>query len=308
MHNRTYPRPAFERGLKLPSGVGSVISRPAPRFLPGHLGLATALLLCLALVPHPAAAAAWTRPQGNALLSLPVTYTWAKKGFDQDGNRVDRLDFKEVEVAPYFEYGITDSLTFGTQPKFRSVEVGTAGGGTEKNSGLPETDVFLRQNLWRDSDAAFSAQGLVKIPVDPQENDPAPLGRDQTDAELSLLYGNRVRGDSGTFFYNLGIGYRKRWDGLDDQAKANAFAGWATRKWTFLMTSDNTVGLESAKKDGQGIEVLTAGRSFTQLEAGLVASYHVNDTLSISANGSKTYYGENVGAKNSVGLSASMVW
>lgn len=308
MHNRTHHRLAFDRRLKLSSGTGSTMPRPAPRYLPGNLGLAASLLLCLVLVPRPAAAAAWTRPQGSALLSLPVTYTWANAGFDNNGNRVDRLDFKEVEVAPYFEYGITNNLTFGTQPKFRSVEVDAADGGTEKNSGLPETDVFLRQSLWRNGDAAFSAQGLVKIPVDPQADDPAALGRDQTDAELSLLYGNRLRGDSGTFFYNLGIGYRKRWGGLDDQAKGNAFAGWATPKWTILVTSDNTVGLESAKPDGQGIEVLTAGRSFTQLEAGLVASYHVNDTLSISANGSKTYYGENVGAKNAIGLSASLGW
>lgn len=88
----------------------------------------------------------------------------------------------------------------------------------------------------------------------------------------------------------------------------NDCRGWATLKWTFLVTSDNTIGLESAKQDGQGIEVLTAGRSSTQLEAGLVASYHVNDAFSVSANGSKTYYGENVGAKNSMGLSASLLW
>lgn len=280
--------------------------RPGPDFL--HVGvavLATLLAASVSLVPRRAEAAAWTRPQGEALLSMPVTYTRANEGFDEDGNRVDRRDFEMLEVAPYFEYGVLDDLTFGLQPKFRSVDVETEQGDTVSNSGLAESDVLLRQNLWSQGDAAFSAQGLVKIPIDPQENEQAALGRDQVDAELSLLYGNRHRFDSGTFFYNVGVGYRKRFEGPDDQAKANAFAGWSVSKWTFLVTSDNSVGLKSARDDS---EVLTAGPSYTRFEAGLVASYHLTDKVSVSANASTTYAGEQVGAGQSAGLSSFIVW
>lgn len=269
------------------------------------LGMAS-LITFLVMLPRPAEAGAWTRPQGDGVLSLPVTYTTADEGFDDDGDRVDRLEFEMVEFAPYFEYGLLDTLTFGLQPKYRSVEVETSTGDRVTNSGLAETDVLLRQRLWGEGDAAFSVQGLVKLPVDPQEEEEAALGRDQMDAELSLLYGNRHRMDAGTFFYNLDVGYRHRVDDPDDQVNANAFAGWSVSKWTFLVTSENTVGLESPPSVED--EVLTARRSFTQFKAGLVASYRITDNMGVSANASRIYAGEGVGASDAVGLSAFAVW
>lgn len=277
----------------------------APRHTAIYLGIAS-LVTFLGLLPHPAEAGAWTRPQGDGVLSLPVTYTTADEGFDQDGDRVDRLEFEMVEFAPYFEYGLLDTLTFGLQPKYRDVEVETSTGERVTNSGLAETDILLRQRLWGEGDAAFSAQGLVKMPLDPQEDDEAALGRDQVDAQLSLLYGNRHRMDAGTFFYNLEAGYRHRFEDPDDQVSANAFAGWSVSKWTFLVTSENTVGVDSPEVDSD--EVLTARRTFTQFKAGLVASYRVTDNLGISANASRVYAGEGVGAADAVGLSVFAVW
>lgn len=264
-----------------------------------------ALLIVAGSLPSEADAAAWTRKQGSALLSLPATYTKVDEQFNADGDRVDRLEFEEVEIAPYFEIGLTDSLTFGLQPKHRSVEVEQPDGTRIDNSGLAEADVLLRQGLWTNGNAAFSIQGLVKAPIDPQEDSPAALGRDQVDAELMLLFGNRHPGESVTFFYNVGIGYRMRFEGLDDQVKANAFVGWGGQKWTFLLTSDNTIGLETTD---EGSEVLTTERSFTQYEAGLVTSYRVTDAFILSINGSTTYAGEGVGAGNSGGLSALVLW
>lgn len=282
--------------------------RRGPRQGMIHLGVA-AMIACLGLFPRPADAAAWTRAQGAGVLSLPATYTTADEGFDEDGDRVDRLEFEMWEVAPFFEYGLLDTLTFGLQPKFRSVEVETSGGDRVTNSGLAESDVFLRQKLWGRGDAAFSVQGLVKVPIDPQEDHTAALGRDQQDYELSLLYGNRNRMDSGTLFYNLDVGYRHRAKDPDDQISANAFLGWSMTKWTFLVTSENTVGLESPPAvNVNGDEVLTARRSFTRFKGGLVASYRIADSVGISANVSRVYAGEAVGATDAVGLSTYVVW
>lgn len=278
---------------------------PGPGYTALYLGIAS-LITFLGLLPRPAEAAAWTRPQGDGVLSLPVTYTTADEGFDEDGDRVDRLEFEMVEFAPYFEYGLLDTLTFGLQPKYRDVEVETSTGDRVTNSGLAETDILLRQKLGGEGDAAFSVQGLVKVPIDPQEDDEAALGRDQVDAQLSLLYGNRHRMDAGTFFYNLEAGYRHRLEEPDDQVSANAFAGWSASKWTFLVTSENTVGVDSPEVDSD--EVLTARRTFTQFKAGLVASYRITDHLGISANASRVYAGEGVGAADAVGLSAFAVW
>jgi len=292
----------------------------APQSAPGrkrpgraifHLGVAS-LLAGMSLLPRAADAGAWTRPQGDGLLSVPTTYSTADEGFDEDGDRVDRLEFEMFEVAPYFEYGLLDSLTFGLQPTYRDVEVETSDGRRISNSGVAETDVFLRQRLWSEGDAAFSTQGLVKVPLDPEEEDPAALGRNQYDVELSLLYGNRHRMESGTFLYNFDIGYRHRMEEPDDQISLGGFAGWSVSKWTFLVTSDNTIGLESPPvidvNADSAEEVLTARRSFSRFKAGLVASYRLTDSLGLSANASRVYAGEGVGATDSLGLSTYAVW
>ncbi|HSH44066.1 MAG TPA: hypothetical protein VK973_18220, partial [Arenicellales bacterium] len=143
--------------------------------------LAASLLAGASLLPQPAVGGAWTRAQGDSLLSVPVTYTTADEGFDQDGEREDRLEFEMFEIAPYFEYGLLDSLTFGMQPKYRDVEVETSTGDRVSNSGPAESDFFLRKRLWHSGDAAFSTQGLVKAPIDPEEDHAAALGRDQVD-------------------------------------------------------------------------------------------------------------------------------
>ncbi|HSH40608.1 MAG TPA: hypothetical protein VK973_00585, partial [Arenicellales bacterium] len=172
-----------------------------------------------------------------------------------------------------------------------------------------ESDFFLRKRLWHSGDAAFSTQGLVKAPIDPEEDHAAALGRDQVDLELSLLYGNRHRTETGTFFYNLDVGYRHRMEDPDDQVSAGGFAGWSASKWTFLVTSDNTIGLESPPSvNVNGDEVLTARRSFTRFKAGLVASYRLTNTIGVSANASRVYTGEGVGATDAVGLSTYAVW
>jgi hypothetical protein len=273
-----------------------------------YAGLAS-LLMCLGLLPRPAESGAWTRPQGDGSLSLPATFSTADEGFDADGDREDRLEFEMTEIAPYFEYGLLNTLTFGLQPKYRDVEVETAEGGRIGNSGLAETDVFLRQRLWGEGDAAFSAQGLVKVPLEPDEDHPAALGRDQYDIGLSLLYGNRYRMDASTFLYNVDFGYRHRLEDPDDQVHANAYAGWALSKWTFLITSENTVGLESPPElNVNSDEVLTARRSFTSFKAGLVASYRLTDHFGIGADASRVYAGEGVGATDAVGLSAFATW
>lgn len=256
--------------------------------------------------PLTAEAGAWTRPEGSGLILVPISYTRADEGFDENGNREERLEFEMIEIAPKLEYGLLDDLTLGVQPKYRSVDAETAEGGTATNSGPAEADVYLRQNLWQDGDASLSTQGLVKIPVQPDGNDPAALGRNQVDVELGLLYGDRIPTQSSMFFYNVDIGYRRRFEAPDDQVSAGAFAGWSFNKWTFVISSDNAIGLDDPEVSED--QVLTTGLSFTRFEAGTGVTYRLTDSISVNANASRTYAGEQVGAANSYGLSAFAVW
>lgn len=250
------------------------------------------VLFFLGLLPQMVAGAAWTRPQGNWLVLVPTSYMVAESAFDEDGNRVDRRRFEMVEFSPLFEYGFTDSLTGGFQPKFRDVSVDT-GNGTASNSGLAEADLYLRKRLWQRYQAAFSVQGLVKAPINPDEDDVAALGRDQVDAEIKLLYGNGHSVGGGRVFYNGEVGFRKRFDGPDDEIMANAFIGWTPGgPWSLILRSANTFGV--GNDDGSS-EVLTAGPSFTRHDAQLMASYRFQNSLSVTGGFSSTYAGENVG-------------
>lgn len=267
----------------------AIVARMTPWFC-------CATLACAAItLPATASAGAWTLPQGQFLFELPVTYLTADKAYDDNGHRVDMPRFEMEEISPYLEYGVTDDFTAGLQPKYRSVRVETSTG-HETNSGLAESDLFGRLRMWHEGEAAFSIQGLVKVPIRPDEDSPAALGRDQTDAEVSLLYGNRHPGDSGTIFYNAEVGYRKRFKDPADELHANAFLGWSGQAWTVVVSSVNTVGLGN---EGGGTAVLTQGPSFKRYDAQLSAGYKFSDHMSATAGIANTYAGENVGVGNS---------
>ena len=255
----------------------------------------------IGLFPQLAFGGAWTRPAGDWMILIPTSYVVADEAFDDNGDRVDRERFEMVEISPYIEYGITDALTGGIQPKYRRVSVDTSTG-DETNSGLAETDAFLRYRLWQQDQAAFSVQGLVKAPINPDETDAAALGRDQVDVELSLLYGNRHTLDSGArVFYNGDVGYRKRFQDPDDEIHADAYVGWS---WggplSLVLRSANTFGV--GNEEGTR-EVLTTGPSFTRHEAQIIGSYQFSDSVTGVLGVSNTYAGENVGVGNTGSLS-----
>lgn len=257
--------------------------------------ICSAGVLCLGLLPQVVLGAAWTRPQGDLLILAPVSYTVADQAFDDSGNRVDRRRFEMVEFSPLIEYGVTDSFTAGIQPKYRQVSVETAGG-TVTNSGLAEADLFVRQRLWSRDQAAFSVQGLVKVPINPDEDHEAALGRDQMDAAITLAYGNRRPVGSGRIFYNGEVGFRKRFDGPDDEVSLNGFIGWSPGgPWSFILRSANTFGLGN---DDDDRDVLTAGPSYTRHDAQLMTSYRFRNSVSLVGGVSTTYAGENVGVGN----------
>lgn len=148
-------------------------------------------LAALALSPvDKAAAAAWPRARNQHLLVLPVEYSTADRQFDEDGDKIDRLKFQQVQISPYFEYGLTDSLTIGAQPRFIWVQHANEFGGDDINTGLADIDIFARLRLWGRGAAALSVRGLAKAPIEADETEAAPLGFDQADIEGSLLYTN----------------------------------------------------------------------------------------------------------------------
>lgn len=259
------------------------------------IALFVAFVISMASTADRALAAAWTRKQNQYLLILPVDYTDASKQFDNDGDKVDRLRFQQIQLSPYFEFGLTNNLTLGAQPVFRWVRQENALGGDDHNSGLAEINGFARYRLWSRDSAAFSVQALVKAPIEADETEPAPIGFDQTDIEASLLYANAFSRGAGRTFYNLDVGYRKRFEAPADQIHANGYVGWSPNasRWSFVLASNNTFGVNN--EDNNLFEALTAKPDFRRNQAQLSASYRLNSRISLVAGGFATFSGRNVG-------------
>jgi hypothetical protein len=268
--------------------------------------LLSAGVLSLGLLPQTVHGSAWTREEGGALILLPVSYIHVTEAFDDDGDRVDRRTFEMAEFSPLFEYGLTDSLTIGAQPKYRVVRVdtGTVADGMSTNQGIAESDFFVRKRLWSRDQASFAVQGLVKVPLKDDEGVAAALARDQVDAQIELAYGNRRAMGGGSIFYSAEAGYRKRWEDPNDEISVNAFLGWSPGdSWSFILRSANTWGVSD---DSDGLEVLATGPSFTRNDAQLMVSYRFRNAMSLVGGVSTTYAGENVGAGNTAFLALTL--
>lgn len=258
-----------------------------------------AALVGVALPPmNSALAGAWTREQNQYLLVFPFEYATASEQFDENGDKIDRLKFQQVQIAPYFEYGLTDTLTIGAQPKYRWVRQELATGGDIENRGFSDVDVFARYRLWSRDAAALSVQALVKAPIEADETEPAALGFDQTDVEGSILYGNAIPAGSGRVFYNASVGYRHRFGTPSDQIHGNGYVGWTPgdSRWTFVLASNNSFGLSN--EEDNVFEALTARPDFRRNQAQLSASYRIADRASIVGGGYTTFSGRNVGVSH----------
>lgn len=264
-----------------------ILSRAAP------FGI---IALAAGLIPQAALGSAWTRPGGDLLILAPTSYTYADESFDDSGDRVDRSDeFTMVEFSPLIEYGVTNSFTVGMQPKYRKVWIEAADGTTDGNSGLAESDFFVRQRLWSSEDASLAIQMGAKVPLSPDEDANVPLGRDQYDGEIKLAYGNRHTVGGGRIFYSGEAGFTKRWEVPADEAFFNAFIGWAPggSSWSFILRSANTVSVGNDGNDDG--EVLITFPDYNRYAAQLMTSYRFSNSVSLVGGVSTTYAGENVG-------------
>jgi hypothetical protein len=266
-------------------------------------GIRAAAFSAALLIASEVDASAWTRARGQYLFVIPVEYSDARKQFDVNGEKVDRLRFQQVQIGPYLEYGLTDSFTIGAQPNYRWVRQEIALGEDAHNSGLADVNVFARYRLWSKDAAAFSVQALVKAPIEADETEAAPLGFDQADVEGSLLYGNSHETTSGRIFYNLDIGYRKRFKSPSDEMHGSGYIGWSPRgdRWSFVLASSNTFGLSNEKD--KLFEALTARPDYRRNQAQLSASFRLSETASIVGGGFTTFSGREVGVAHGAFIS-----
>lgn len=161
------------------------------------------------------------------------TFTTSPTGFDRSGKVVDIADYTKFEFSPYFEYGLTDDITFIAQPQLRSVTV--ARWQEARHTGLGYTDLGARLRLWSSDRAVLSGQALVRIPGVSDENDPAQAGSTDTEVDIRLLYGRAFDLGPWPSFVDTQFGYRWRQGRPADQVRFDLTLGVRPREDILLL-------------------------------------------------------------------------
>ena len=213
------------------------------------LATATALNLLLSVVAH---AGSWTVPEDTGSLKFNTSRqaTTDNKGLAAFDPKSESLGFK-----PYFEYGLTDSLTMGLNNETRLVKSGLDNEIAGRTDGFMTTELFLRGRL-RDQDwYMVSVQDLVRLPGQ-------TVAPDASDSNLRLQYGRSGKLSIGNWTSSVKTGFQPRLDHAPERFQADLALGWRpTDRWQFTAQSINTVGDdESQNSTGQ----LAISRNLTQ--------------------------------------------
>ncbi|MBJ6749407.1 hypothetical protein [Geomonas anaerohicana] len=251
-------------------------------------------------------AGAWTAKEGGYYEKASFNFYYADKSFNPDGNRRDLSDhgtFTDHNLSNYFEYGVTDSLTVLNSLSYKWLENdndlmrATA-------HGIGDIDLGARYRLYQsDAVGVVSTQFLVKIPGGYDKNDPLPLGNDQYDTELRLLYGRSLY-PTLPGYANLEIGYRLRAGDPSDELRYLVEVGFDLGKNFFTRAKlDGIYSIDNGKKvDGSGNPTTTNNFDLGKLD--LTLGYQVTPAMGVELGYRPDLYGQNTaaGANYSVAL------
>jgi len=205
------------------------------------LWLALAPFLCW--VPQAALAGAWLQALGHGQVISTITYHSSVGGFDDRGNPV-ASKYTRLELSPYIEYGATNWLTLGAEPRYQRAQSG-AGAPRQAAQGFGDIDIFARAPLVEYGPWVTSIQGTAILSeAYPRSRRPAP-GTGENAYEARLLMARNLNSHSSSYL-NLEAAYRLGQGGVADQFRIDSALGFRPwRRWLFLqeMFLTRSIGL-----------------------------------------------------------------
>lgn len=187
------------------------------------------LAACAGIAAPLALASPWTQLTGHGQIIFSASYFQTSRQFDGFGHTVSFGSngyFRQVQLNPYLEYGITSKTTvvvntFIPLLGFRN-DFGRA-----VSAGWGDTEIGIRHRLTRlESPWVFSLQGTVLFPAYSEKRDPPP-GNHNIDLEARLLLGrsyqfSRVK---RTVYWGVETAYRYRNGPPGDEVRLDATVG-----------------------------------------------------------------------------------
>jgi hypothetical protein len=215
-------------------------------------------------------------------------------GYDDKGNPVPGARYERLELDTYLEYGVTNAITIGAQPRYQWAWSG-AGSSRQSAHGWSDIDLFVRRRMWRVGGWVSSVQALTVLPdaYDPHTS-PAP-GTGRRAYEARLLAGRNL-GRNGWGYVDVEAAYRLGTSGVADQIRSDATLGvrpWAN--WLAIAELNSTVS--TTRGDG------TAGAAYDLLKLRISAVRNLNQHTAIELGYWRDLAGRRVGLGDSVFLS-----
>ncbi len=251
--------------------------------------LATMLAAAVLGTPVAAWAGAWPQPPGHWEAIEQFTYYQTQtQGFDSQGRPAGTGTYHQLEFSPYIEYGATDRLTIGIQPRVQEVWSSSAAG-TKRSDGLAEFNLFARWTLATYAHDVFAVQGNAGLPGAATASNPEVAYRN-AEYEARALWGHSFDFGGGmSAFTDLEAGYRARMGPDADEVHLDATAGFRpVARWLLLAQSFTTLGLRDNAPTG-------ANYTITKLQ--ISAVYSVTQNVAVQAG----FYSELAGRNVSLG-------
>lgn len=246
------------------------------------------LAALLALCPFPALAAAWTQPRDHTLLIMQVGSYSADTFFDQQGNKRKQATYSRREISPYVEYGFTDAVTIGGKVFLQQAEQGG-----QQNSGIGESELFVRWRTWQRGKWVVSAEQMIKLPS-PDSRDDAPLlGGAWMDIGAGLNVGRDFEAWGNTHFASLDVMQRKRFGEPNDQFRAAFTAGFSVNHELQLMPQVFYTQRLGTATPGF---TLSNNDDYTQMRVQLSAVYRLTPDVRVQLGAFRDVMGRNTTA------------
>jgi len=190
------------------------------------------LIACLALgagllISGEALAGAWPQSEGRWLLVTQGSYSETNAtGYDQQGRKAGSGRYSQFEFSPYIEYGVTEEVTIGLQPRTEFVDLSyNTGRARQQGSGVSQVNLFARYAVYRWDFDVLSVQGQIGLPGTAGGNQPQ-IAMPWTEYEARVLWGHSFELTGQTKgFLDTQFGYRLNGGHSADQLRLDLTLG-----------------------------------------------------------------------------------
>ena len=247
-------------------------------------------------IPATVYAGAWTQSAGKGQMIVNGLYYTTDKLYNNTGNKASQARYSKYELNPYFEYGLTDSITAGANLFFLRADQAT-----QDNWGVGDSEFFLRARLFQSAGFMLSVEPMVKLPSPEGSNETPQLGSRKPDAGVGLSAGYGFSAWGQNHFANIDTGYRYRFGDPEDQIKLSGTLGIGVNdRWMIMPQAFATL---RTIKPAIASFTQSSGDDYNLVKLQISTIYKVSDETSLQFGVFSHVGGNNVGAGDGIILS-----